>query len=562
MIWIRLLAALALGSLSIGCSATTQTDSREFVVVNARVWTADPDRAEATAFVVRDGRFAYVGDEAGARSHASADAATIDARGRRVLPGLIDSHLHLIDGGLQLSRINLRDVPDRQAFVKSVARHAAVLPKGQWMQGGRWSTESWRDPTPPRKEWIDEATSKHPVLLSRMDGHAALANSVALAIAGIDRSGPPDPPGGVIERDGVTGEPTGILKDAAISLVRRHIPPLTEAELDAGLAAAMKHANAHGITSVHTMSSYSHLAAFDRAREKGTLTLRIRHYISEDDWRAYLDRAKNHTEDAWVRVAGFKGYADGSLGSRTAYMQAPYADNPADKADWRGLLIERGESASLITLYADVLASGFAPAIHAIGDEAVSQELERLSTAKDDSMHSSRPTPPKSVKPRIEHAQHLLPDDISRFGKLGVIPSMQPLHKADDARYAEQAIGPERCKTSYAFRSLIDTGATVAFGSDWPVVSIDPFLGVRAAVTGLSLDRKLFVPEQNISVAEALTCYTRNAAIAANDEPELGIIREGYFADFVIVDFDPFAFDPAKLGEFRGETYVAGRRRS
>ncbi len=562
MVRLRLFTSLGLLILNIGCSATTQTDSREFVVINALVWTADPDRAEATAFLVVDGRFAYVGDEAGARSRASADAATIDARGRRVLPGLIDSHLHLIDGGLQLSRINLRDVPDRRAFVRTVARHAAVLPKGQWMQGGRWSTESWRDPTPPRKEWIDDAASSHPVLLSRMDGHAALANSVALAIAGIDRSGPADPPGGVIERDDETGEPTGILKDAAISLVRRHIPPLSDAELDTGLAAAMKHANAHGITSVHTMSSYSHLAAFDRARENGTLTLRIRHYISEDDWRAYLDRAKTHEGNAWVRVAGFKGYADGSLGSRTAYMKEPYADNPADKSDWRGLLIDRGKNVSLVTLYADVMHAGFAPAIHAIGDEAVSQELARLADANAVLLHGSRLRPPKSVRPRIEHAQHLLPSEIPRFAQSGVVASMQPLHKADDARYAEKAIGPERCKSSYAFRSLIDAGATVAFGSDWPVVSIDPFLGVRAAVTGLSLDRRLFVPEQNITVAEALTCYTRNAAFAANDEHELGMIREGYWADFVVLDFDPFAFDPAKLGEFRGETYVAGRRRS
>lgn len=531
----------------------------DLLVINARIWTADETRRSATAILVRDGVFIDVGNESSARSKARKGAQIIDAGGRVVLPGLIDSHLHLIDGGLQLSRLNLRDVADRSAFIEAVRLRATETPPGRWIQGGRWSTESWPDPSQPTKEWIDAVTPDNPVLLSRMDGHAALANRIALDKAGIDLHGPADPPGGQIERDPATGEPTGILKDTAIELVRSQIPTPTDAELDAGLAAGMKHANAHGITCVHTMSEFDHLAVFDRARERGELTLRIRQYISEADWHSFLSRAKAHQNDDWVRVAGFKAYADGSLGSRTAFMKSPYVDNSSDRPNWRGLVNALGDSAAISNACVEIMRHSFAPAIHAIGDDANAAIL-RIYSAALGQVRSSDPTGGRlSMMPRIEHAQHLLPESISEFASFGVVASMQPLHKADDARYAEKAIGADRCKTSYAFRSLIDAGAVVAFGSDWPVVSLDPFLGLRAAVTGLSLDRKLFVPEQNITVDEALACYTRNAARAAGDVATIGMIREGLLADFVILDFDPFSVDPAKIGEFRGETFVGGR---
>lgn len=562
---------------------------QDTIVINAKIWTADPQSPTATALAICNGRFLYVGDEKTVRAKAEKNALVIDAGGQRVIPGLIDSHLHLIDGGLQLSRINLRDVPDRAAFIEAVRQRAAETSADQWIQGGRWSTESWPDPSQPTKEWIDAVTPNNPVLLSRMDGHGALANSVALAKAGIDRSGPADPPGGDIERDASTGEPTGVLKDTAIELVSKHIPKPSDAELDAGLQAAMKHANQHGITCVHTMSEFAHLAAFNRAPRDSRLTVRIRHYISEDDWTKFQKPLYRYTGNDWCRIVGFKAYADGSLGSRTAYMSRPYSDNPATKAEWRGLLREcireaREHSVSDQFLTMEELESrqsvsdhgpsldtmcwrirafgGFAPAVHAIGDQANHLVLDEYEFTYENvvSRRSQATTRPSfDITPRIEHAQHLLPTDIPRFAQLGVVASMQPLHKADDARYAEKAIGAERCKTSYAFRSLLDAGALVAFGSDWPVVSLDPFLGVRAAVTGLSLDNKVFVPEQNITVEEALICYTRNAARAAGDQDSLGMIREGYLADFVILDFDPFTADPKSFDGFRGDTYVAGK---
>lgn len=556
----------------IGCSANSespqahpQSGAADLLVVNARIWTADPDRPEASAFLIRDGRFSYVGDDATARAKAPNNTKELNAHGRRILPGLTDSHLHLIDGGLQLSRINLRDVADRAEFVHAVKARAQQMTDGQWMLGGRWTTDSWKHPESPTREWIDPVTPHNPVLLSRMDGHGALANTIALNVAGIDRHGPPDPPGGVIERDPKTGEPTGILKDAAIELVNAVMPKPSDNELDEGLKAAMKHANEHGITAVHTMSEYAHLAAFDRARDRGELTLRIRQYIMEDDWAAYLDRAKAHKDDDWVTVRGFKAYADGSLGSRTALMKEPYNDNPPDKPNWCGLESMDHEARNQWGRDCkEVMLQGYSPAVHAIGDMATAKYLWILTTLNDllpKCTRDERYELYATLVPRIEHAQHLTPECIESFGKSGVVASMQPLHKADDGRYAEKAIGPERCKTSYAFRSLLDAGALVIFGSDWPVVSLNPFEGVWAAVTGLTLDGKRFVPEQNITVAEALTCYTRNAARAAGDQQSLGMIKEGYHADFVIISPDIFVTRLEDTNKVKvRETYVGGVR--
>jgi len=505
----------------------------------------------------------YVGTNAADAARSVAPRAErIDAHGARIIPGLIDSHLHLISGGLQLSRIQLRDVPDRAAFITSITDWAKKTPKGQWITGGRWSTESWPDPTQPTKAWIDGLTPDHPVLLSRMDGHGTLANSVALRIAGIDANGPADPPGGKIERDPKSNEPTGILKDAAIERVAKHIPEPSDKELDAALVTAMQEANRHGITCVQTMSPWRGVAVLDRARSTGRLTLRVRLYVEEQDWRPCIPKAKAHRDDDWIAIRGFKQYADGSMGSRTAYMAEPYLDNPPEKREWRGLL--RGAlttEGAFLDFCTVVDTAGYSPATHCIGDQANDlvlncyEEMLKRRSAQASSLKSRA-----SPRPRIEHAQHLLPNDIPRFARLGVIASMQPYHKADDGRYADKAIGAERCKTSYAFRSLLDAGAHVAFGSDWPVVSLSPFLGVLAAVTGKTLDGKIFVPEQNITVEEALCCYTTGAAYAAGDELLLGQIRVGRPADFVVLDEDILAAPSENLGKFRVlQTFIDGK---
>jgi len=304
------------------------------------------------------------------------------------------------------------------------------------------------------------------------------------------------------------------------------------------------------------MSSWARLEAIVRARDDNTLTLRVRLYVSEDDWTEYIDRVKRFRNDDRLRVPGFKQFMDGSLGSRTAYMAKPFADNPPDKAERRGLLTATAtKEDEMLRLCGAADAAGLASAIHAIGDQANHRVLDIYEAV----IKANGPRADRRL--RIEHAQHLLPGDIPRFSGLGVVASMQPLHKADDGRYAEKAIGPKRCKTSYAYRSLLDAGARVAFGSDWPVVTLNPFKGIHAAVTGKTLDGKTFVPEQNITVEEALRAYTGGGAYAASDQDRLGQIKPGFLADFVVLGEDLFGVAPDVLGDIRVRaTFVNGKR--
>ncbi len=523
-------AVLLAGRLSIG--AEGDATMADLVIVNAKVWTGVPGAREAEAIAVTGEVISAIGTTADVRKQAGEKTRVIDAGGRRVIPGIIDTHIHIVSGGMLLSQLDLRLVPDRKAFVAAIAERARSLPKGAWVLGGRWSVESWPDAAPPNRAWIDEFTADHPVYLSRMDGHQALANSAALKLAGITRDGPPDPEGGEIERDPRTGEPTGILKDGAMDLVARRIPPASEDDLLKALVAGMRECNRWGITGVHDLSEPEHLPVYARARKQGLMTLRIHSFLSVSDWDADFRKVKDFpVRDEWLRVAGFKGYVDGSLGSRTAYMREPFDDTGPDAKNPRGLLTAMAdppESFAAMIRRADE--AGFQLAVHAIGDEANQQALDHFAGLDAASRRARRH--------RIEHAQHLLPDDIGRFGELGVVAAMQPLHKADDGRWAEKAIGPQRSKTTYAFRSLIESGARVAFGSDWPVVSNNPFLGIAAAVTGKTEDGKTWVPEQNITVEQALVAYTSTGAWVEHAESRRGTLEPGKLADLVILSQD------------------------
>ncbi|GJQ26946.1 MAG: amidohydrolase [Phycisphaerae bacterium] len=552
--------SVALCGLIAGCSGGAR--EYDLIVHNAAIWTGNPDQPEASVLAVRGDEFVYVGSEMPDPSRIGRHTQVIDAQQARIVPGLIDAHLHLISGGLQLTRLNLRDVPDRAVFIERVAARAKATPTGRWILGGRWSTESWPDPTQPNKSWIDPVTGDRPTLLHRMDGHGALANSAALKLAGITAEGPPDPPGGLIERDPKSGEPTGILKESAIELVSRHVPTPSAGELDTALAAAMHHANSHGITAVHTMSPWNEYAVLDRARKANRMTLRVRQYVSESDWRPLIGKVRRTRSDDWLRICGFKQFMDGSLGSRTAFMAEPYVDQPDHHGVLREVMYASGkdqpDAGHLTEMCRAAVEADLSPAIHAIGDQAnriVLDTYEQVRRSNESQSGAHR------VPLRIEHAQHLLPDDIERFATLGVVASMQPLHKADDGRYALGAIGIERCRTSYAFRSLIDAGAVVAFGSDWPVVSLNPMEGIHAAVTGRTLNDQTFVPEQNITSEQALRAYTTGAAQASGDREKLGVIRPGALADFVILDADVLAIRAAAIRVVRvNQTFVGGRR--
>lgn len=537
----NLAAAVFAAAIAMPASAERSAD---LIVVNARVWTADPDNPRASALAVHDGEFVHVGGDAAARDLAEESTRIIDAEGRRVLPGLIDTHVHLQSAAASLGRLDLRPAESREQFLSMLRDYARDLGPDEWVLGRGWSAESWPDPRPPTAEEIDQAVNGRPAVLTRMDGHSLIAGATALEIAGIDQDGPPDPPGGRIGRFD-DGRPSGALYDEAMGLVTKHAPSESPKRVRRLLHRALDRAVSFGLTQVGAIDSRAfvedHLVPLDEA---GDLPLRVAATISEekntvDAWRPVLHWASaNPQPSGRVRVIGFKGYMDGSLGSRTAWMFEPYMDNPRDEdnAGFPLALAESGALAELIRLGASM---GLQPAVHAIGDRANHVLLgwyEELPAWRR-----------RVIRPRIEHAQHLTAEDIPRFGELGVIPSMQPLHKADDGRYAEQRLGPERIQTSYTFRSLLETGADLAFGSDWPVVSADPFLGIHAAVTAKTRAGETFVPDQSITVQQALRCYTSRAAFCLRNEHRTGAIKPGRAADFVLLDHDPFRIDPADL---------------
>ncbi|MHC4764534.1 MAG: amidohydrolase [Planctomycetota bacterium] len=512
--------------------SASQPAPADLVVEDARIWS-DGRVGFAEFLAVRDGRFIYVGDRQ--EAIIGPDTWRIRASGQVVIPGLIDSHNHMLSGGELLLRLQLREAADREDFTRRVAEWANGLPPDAWILGGRWSVESWAKPQQPTKEWVDDVAGDHPLYLSRMDGHSALVNSVALQRAGITNDGPPDPEGGVIDRDPVTGEPTGILRERAMDLVARHIPAPTLPEKVKALRQAAWTALGHGITAVGDIPSIDDLPAYERLAQTGS-KVRFFLYPTASDWAEAAETVRGFQgRPGWVEVRGFKAFIDGSLGSRTAYMREPFVGNPPDRPRWRGLLREGIEDGQFERNLVAARALGAQAIAHAIGDEANHVLLNTLEKVYGNDLAAARC--------RSEHAQHLLPEDIGRFAGLGVIASMQPYHKADDGRYAEGYIGAERCRWSYAYKSLLDSGAMLVFGSDWPVVTLNPFLGLEAAVTGRTLDGKHWQTQESISVTEALRCYTSRGAYAAFAENEIGRIAPGYRADFVILNQSPFAAD-------------------
>jgi predicted amidohydrolase YtcJ len=519
----------------------------DLVIENAKIWSDGLPRFVPFA-AVADGRFVYVGDPK--PDYVGPKTARVNAGGRTVLPGLIDSHTHMIGGGLDLSRLILREAKDREDFIRRVAEYAKTLKPGQWVLGGQYTVESWAQPEDPRKEWVDPVTGDIPLYLDRMDGHSGLANSAALKLAGITKD-TPNPPGGVIDKDPATGEPTGILRETAQGLVSRHLPDPSRAELLAALKAAMVEANRHGVTAVSDIPGLGNLAAYEELAREGVLTVRFALYPTGGA-SGVAARAKSFRgKPGWMRIRGFKAYMDGSLGSRTAYMREPFHDNEEDRKDWRGLPMPNMLDGGFEAQCRAAQAAGLQAICHAIGDEANHQLLNILEKTYPNL---------REARCRDEHTQHLLPGDIPRFASLGVIASIQPYHKSDDGRYAEKRIGEARCRSSYAFKSLLDAGAVVAFGSDWPVVSINPFLGVEAAVTGKTLDGRFWMTQENLTVAEALRCYTTRAAYAMFQENEIGRIAPGYRADFIVLNESPFGSSP-KWDNIRPDlVYVDGKR--
>lgn len=539
--------AVGLSLLATGCGAST-TPAADLVILGGRVWTGNQEHPWAEAVAMRADRIVAVGTRAEIEALVGSATEVLDADGGMVTPGFIDAHVHFLTGGFNLASVQLRDATTPEEFARRIGEFTAGLPPGEWILGGDWDHELWGGDL-PRRDWIDDLTPDNPVFVNRLDGHMALANSAAVAAAGIT-SATAEVEGGSIVRD-PDGTPTGVFKDNAMDLVYAAIPAPSEAAEDRALQAAMEHVAARGVTSVHHMGTWQELAAFERAHRAESLLTRIYACTPLSAWQQLRDRiAASGRGDEWLRIGCLKGFVDGSLGSHTAAFFAPFADAPEDT----GLLVNTPEDLQSWTEGADE--AGLQVNIHAIGDRAIHLLLEIFE-------HVQATNGPRDRRFRIEHAQHLVPDDIPRFAALGVIASMQPYHAIDDGRWAEKVIGSERARTTYAFRSLLDAGTQVVFGSDWFVAPPTPLQGIYAAVTRRTLDGANpggWVPEQKITVQEALTAYTIQGARASFEEEIKGSIETGKLADLALIDRDLTRIAPEEIAAARIVATIVGGR--
>jgi predicted amidohydrolase YtcJ len=542
----------------------------DLVLMHGKIWTGEPESPPgakpipakvAQAVAIANGRFLAVGSDAQIREYVGPNTKVVDLQGRLAVPGLIDSHAHFIGGGFQLLEIDLKNARSEEEFTRRIGEKAKTLAPGRWLLGGDWDEQAWASATLPTREMIDAVTTKNPVFLSRYDGHAGLANSLALKLAGVTRA-TPDPVGGVIVRDPKTGEPTGIFKDAAQDLITKVIPPPTETEMTEALRAALQEAARVGLTSVQDItvdedswnrSFTGEIQLLRQAELEGWLTCRFYEIIPIARWERLRDMGLSHgMGDDYIELGAVKAFADGSLGSATAWMFEPFADDPTN----RGLPLPLMNPPSKM----EALASGADRAqiqlcIHAIGDRAIAEILDMYARLGDGKAPAHRF--------RIEHAQHMREQDFARFGTLGIVASMQPYHAIDDGRWAEKRLGHERARWSYAWRSMLEAGAPLAFGSDWPVAPLDPILGIYAAVTRATLDGahpEGWFPEQRLTVEEALRAYTQGSAYAAFQESEKGSIAPGKLGDVVVISEDLLTIPPAKIKDARVVMTVVGGR--
>lgn len=505
-------------------------------LTNGKIWTGD---GFASSVTIRDRRIQALDGEI------PAGAQVLDLRGRFVVPGFIDNHLHFVMGSAQLDRVQLRDATSLATFRERIVTHANVLGPDRWILGGGWDEQRWTPASLPSRIDIDADTPRNPVFVTRLDLHMGLANSIALQRAGITRD-TPDPAGGTIVRD-AAGEATGLLKDAAIQLVSKVIPPFTLAERVAAIRRGLREAARHGVTSFcdmgMTAEAFEDFRAYQQLEREGALTARVWMYlpIAHADAVAALGIERGFGSSR-LRIAGFKGFADGSLGSSTAAFREPYEGDCCN----HGLLMQPMQDGSMERWVASADEHELQLAIHAIGDRANADVLSLFEARADSATRRFR----------IEHAQHLDPVLVQRFADAGVIASMQPYHAADDGRWAVTKIGVAREAWAFPFRSLLDAGATVTFGSDWPVAPIDPLAGIHAAVTRRPIDGSSpdgWIPEQKISVTEALRCYTTANAWATFAEREIGTLAPGMLADLIVLSHDLFELAPEAIDRVRVE---------
>jgi predicted amidohydrolase YtcJ len=531
------------------CSLALLAAPADLVIVNAHVFTADDARPEARAVAVAGERIVAVGSDAEIRPLAGPRTRVIDAGGRLLVPGFQDGHTHFISSGMEVGRLDLKDAATPEEFGRRIAAFAKTRPAGEWITGGNWDHERFPGGPLPTAELIDRFVSDRPVFVTRYDGHMAVANTAALRAGGVTAE-TPDPEGGAIVRRAGGREPAGVLKDAAMALVDHAIPPASDAQLAEGARMAFAEARRLGVTTVHDMlEGERHLRAYETVRAEGGQTARVygRWPIAQWKWLAERVRTSGFGDDL-LTLRSLKGFADGSVGASTALFFQPYSDEPANVGlpsdDW----------SKMADWFVAADAAGLQLSVHAIGDRAIAEVLDRFERVL-------RTNGPRDRRPRIEHDQHTHPRDFARHAPLGVIASVQPYHAIDDGRFVEKRIGRLRCASTYAFRTFLQNGVHMAFGSDWSVAPLDPILGLDAAVNRATLDGKNpdgWFPEQKLTLAEAIRAYTIENAYAAFMESKTGSVTPGKYADLVLLDRDLFAVPPAEIAKARVDLTILG----
>jgi predicted amidohydrolase YtcJ len=531
----------------------------DIIVIHGGVYTENPQQPWAQAVAIHRGKIVAVGDDPVIERMRGMGTKVIDAGGKLVLPGFVDCHIHFIDGSFSLGRVNLEGAKDPVDIQKRLREYASNHPGDDWVLGRGWNYAMFGPEALPHKKYLDEIFPDRPVFIEGFDGHTYWANSKALALAGITRE-TLDPPNGAIVRDPQTGEATGALKESAQDLVAKIIPKPSRAEKLLALRAGMKWANEYGITRVHSAGGdFEVLDLFDEMRRRGDLSVRmyIAYFLNPPQLRPQdldaIEQARKKFHDDWIDARAVKFMVDGVIESHTAAMLEPYSDDPSLKGQlfW--------EPANYIRAVEQLDKRGLQLFTHAIGDYGVRTALDAYENAEKQNHDRDR-------RPRIEHIETIGTSDISRFGKLGVIASMQPLHSYPDADtldvWARNA-GPDRASRAWVWKSIADAGGRLAFGSDWPVVTLNPWEGVQTAVTRQTWEGKPeagFVPAQRLTVAQAIDGYTLGAAFAGRREKTEGSLEIGKLADLVILSQNVFDIDPHKISATKVVTTIVGGR--
>lgn len=524
-----------------------QAQTMKTAYINGKVYTVNEFQPIAQAVVVENNKIVFVGSDEEAKKLIDASAEVIDLNGKLMLPGFIDNHVHFITGGFYLLGIDLRPANSTSEFKQILKEYSNKFP-GKWITGGYWDHEKWEVNDLPTKEMIDEVVSDQPVFVDRLDGHMGVANSYALKLAGITKD-TESPDGGLIVKDPKTGEPTGVLKDNAMYLISKHIPEPNAEENYEALLAALEEAKKLGITSVQDITYGDALNAFQRAKDEGKLTCRIFTRWPISDYKDHIEKnIRAGYGDDLIRMGSLKAFADGSLGSSTAWFFDSYDQDTMTT----GLAMDIITDGSMDKWCMDADKHGLQLSVHAIGDKANSYMLDLYEKI-------SKENPEWDRRFRIEHAQHVRFEDIPRFAEIGVIASVQPYHCIDDGVWAEKRIGPDRIKYTYPFKSFLDSGVKVCFGTDWYVAPLNPLLGLYAAVTRRTLDDKNpdgWIPEQKISIEDAIKCYTINSAYASFEENIKGSIEAGKLADLIVLSDDILTIDPVKIKDAKVEMTI------